>query len=110
MIYNEELTYEQAREIKDSLESLFNHYGWKIFIEALQVRAQLREKELVQMCPESTKQMVRYSRIKGGIDELRLIETMMGQMLTDVTLFIQQAQEEAENGDDENSYFNPGDE
>lgn len=66
------ITYTEARSIKDSLDVLTKSDGWKFVLELLEERSKIRQTELLQLCPESVEQMVRYARVKGGIDELKL--------------------------------------
>lgn len=90
------LTYEEARVLKDQLDQFLDSPGWTFVQEFLTERAMLRQRELVQMCPESVEQMVRFARIKGGIDELQLIPDMLGQIYSDVNAFVKDAQDKEE--------------
>lgn len=93
------MTYEQAREVKENLGNLFDSPGWVFITEFLQEREELRNRELVQMCPENVEQMVRFARIKGGIEEMQLFPEMIAQVYSDVTTFVKNVQMEEDEND-----------
>lgn len=80
----EELDYEEARELKKSLEDLFVSRGWEFVEYFLSKRADDRERQLYGMCPEDMAEAVRFARVKGGVEELRLLPDMLKQVLADI--------------------------
>ena len=91
-----DLTYEEARELKVALGAMMELPAWKFFVHFVHQRADARERELIQQCPNSVESMVNFARIRGGIDELRALAPMMAQVYSDVTESVYHAQDEAE--------------
>ena len=88
-----DLGYDELRALKEHLEKLFEHPGWKIVQEFIETRAAGREKELLSMCPESVEQMVRFARVKGGVEELQLLPKMLEAVLSDARAGVKNYQE-----------------
>lgn len=88
------LSYAEAREIKEILEGLFDSPAWKFIKDFLEERAQGRLNELVSMCPETVEQMVRFARVKGSIDEIVMLPVILAQVLSDVTEAVRRAQDD----------------
>lgn len=91
-----EMPYETARLLKEQLGAFLSSDGWKFVATFLERRADGREKELLTIVPESVKQMVAYARLKGGIEELRLIAPMLAQVYMDVETSVLNMQDEFE--------------
>jgi hypothetical protein len=91
----EDLEYDQARSAKEHLETMMESPGWAMFVQFMEERAQLRERELYDMIPSSTEEMVKFAIFKGGIQELRFVSVMMEQVLSDLREQIKRAQDEA---------------
>jgi hypothetical protein len=92
--FDHELNYEQAREFRDTMNSFIEHPGWQVFVELLNTRALMREKELYQLCPMTVEQMVSFARLKGGIEELNLVPQIVANMLSDVDNQVRQYQDD----------------
>lgn len=89
----EEMQYEEARELKKSLGDLLQSPGWEFVEYFLAQRSDIRHKQLLEMCPENTEQMVRFARMKGGIDELRMLPEIFKQVLSDIEEYLNTVQE-----------------
>lgn len=90
----ENLSYEEARVYKEQLEDLFDNAGWQFFTEFVEERVSGRMKELLNLCPESVEEMVRYARVKGAIDELSRLVDMLAQVHSDLATEVKRLQEE----------------
>lgn len=101
MIDFEQITYEEARDLKLHLEGLLDHPGWKFLCEVVEARASTREKELLEMCPTNMEQLSLFNRVKGGIDELRFVPLLMNQLLSDVSEEVRRIQDEIEAEEDQ---------
>lgn len=90
----EELSYEEARELKEYLEELFDHPGWKWFQTFIEQRVRIRTRDLYQYCPDSTEMMVKFARLKGGLDELDLLFPAVHQVYSDLSSNLEKMLEE----------------
>jgi hypothetical protein len=91
----EELEYDQARAGKEYLEQTMQSPGWAIFLQFIEQRANIRERELYDMVPSTTQEMVKFAMFKGGIQELRMIPVIMEQVLSDLKEQVKKAQDVA---------------
>lgn len=89
-----ELSYEQARQLKEVLGSLLASEGWKFVATFMERRAADRERELYAICPNSIESMVAFAQVRGAIQELRLIPEMLAQVYMDVETSIHKMQDE----------------
>lgn len=104
MIDFEELDFDQARNVKQSLENLIDSPGWAIIVQFIESRTEIRNKALVETIPENVEQMVRMARLKGQTEELSQFPSYVGQLLNDVTEELRRIQ------DEEQSQLDLGDE
>lgn len=96
MINLDEITYEEARELKLQLESFFQHAGWDFTKKLIAARVEARQQELYSICPGTIEQMCGFNRIKGGLEELQLLPVIMEQVLEDLTNEINRITDEEE--------------
>jgi hypothetical protein len=92
--FEKDLTYDEAREVKESLESLFDSNGWKIVIEILENRCEDRRKAKNDFMPKSIEDMVNFASIHGGIVELELFPKVVHGIYEDAAKFVRDMQEE----------------
>lgn len=95
-IFDDVTDYETMTAFKAALDELFGSEGWRIISDFIEERCSVRERELIQMCPESMEQCVRFAKQRGAIDELRLLPTMLQQMYSDAETEIKKLQTEME--------------
>jgi len=86
------LTYEDARELKLQLERFMDSPMWGFLTDFINTRIEMRSKELFSMCPESVEQMVRFARLKGGLEELGNLPVMIEQIYSDVDTYVAKVQ------------------
>lgn len=101
MIDFENLSYEEAREYRDELETLLKSAGWGFVVTFLAERAELRHKELISMTVQSVEQMAAFNYVQGGLAELVALPEMIGQVHMDLTEQITKIQDEMESEDGE---------
>ncbi len=87
------MTLEEATELKLALGKLLESSGWRFVLQFLEARHKGRRDELYSTTPDSVEAMVRFAKIKGGLEELQLIPVMIQQMHTDVSEEIRRLQD-----------------
>ena len=97
----EEIDYVQARAIKEALERMFESEGWAVFTDFVESRVAGRQAELYDYTPETVEQMVRFARMKGGLEELKLLPTMLHQIHSDCKELVFKTQEAMEEDEPE---------
>ena len=90
----DEFDYERSRALKEDLESLFDSRGWQVISDFIATRTMVREKELIEFCPGNVEEMCRYNRVKGGLDELRIIQPSLQSMYEEVKGFVRSLQDD----------------
>ena len=90
----DDISYEEARTLKEHLETLLDSEGWKFVMAFMQERQFMRERELISLCPERIEQMVRFARMKGSLDEIQTFPEIIGQVYSDLTEVVYAIQKE----------------
>jgi len=96
MIDFEKMTYEEGRDLKETLADFLKHPGWEFVKSVVEERTKIRHGELTSLCPASIEQMAGYNRIFGGIEELRLLPVLIEQIYSDLTTELKRLQDEVE--------------
>lgn len=84
--------------IKHELEKLFESKGWEIVESFIQERVEVRERALIDMVPDSIELMVKFARMKGGMEELKVLPEMLKQFYVDVETEVLRIREDEDNG------------
>lgn len=101
MKFDRDMSYEEARELKATLESLLQHAGWKVFESFLEERAHLRAMELTGIDPDTPEKLYQFAKFRGGIEELQLIVPIIHQLYSDVASEVTKHQKAMEGDQDE---------
>lgn len=95
MIVNfEEIDFDQARDIKQALESLLESQGWEIVRQFLVTRNEARMRSLSENVPETIEQMSRFNRLRGQVEGEMAVMGYVQQLLSDVTEELRRKQDE----------------
>ncbi len=78
--FDEDLNIDQARSLKKVLTELIDSEGWAFLERFIANRVEGRQRELMQVAPETIEQMSRYNKIFGGVQELQMLPEMVKQL------------------------------
>lgn len=104
MIDWEELSYDEARGLKEALEAMLDSEGWAIVRAFISERVTIRAAELVNYNIETQEQIARYNRLQGEMQELARFPEIIAQYCSDLAVEVKKLQDEAQGQMD----FEPG--
>lgn len=97
----EELTYDEARFMKEALEDVMKMPGWQMAVDFLDSRREGLVQMLTQNVPVSLEEMCRANRLRGAVDELELFTPMFQEVLGSLRTVLEQQQTELDFDDEE---------
>lgn len=96
MVNWDELSYEEAREIKEALEAMLDSPGWEFTRQFIASRTSIRAAELINYRIESVEQIARYNRLQGELEEIARFPDVIAHYLSDLTSEVRKLQDEAQ--------------
>lgn len=88
-----ELDYDEARDMRDSIEQLLGHDGWSYFTDFLNRRAAHFQARLLQEPVTDMQSVALHNQLRGQLTECRIIPQILAQVVSDLTTALKKEQE-----------------